>query len=279
MDSKLKVPSGVPVVAVASVATVFAALSLWRMHAFAAVVVPAVVALDYRIILFVNHFARRSWALDTLFYEIDSNPLATAPLLMAMWWAWFKDRGGEAEIHNREVLLHGLVGSFLYILLFRIPPLMLPYRARPLHNPELHFLMPYNVDPQRLLGWSSFPSDHAILWFFLAATVYLVSRRLGIFLYLYVSLTLCVARIYIGIHYPSDIIVGALLGVGVAQLAKVSVIRKTFAEQPMKVLQRAPGVFYAGFFIISSQMAEGFNSLHEIQSFVHATVKSLMRWV
>lgn len=279
METKLKEHAGVPVVVLAAAATVIAALSLWKMHAIANIVEPAVVAFDYRIILFLNHFARRSWALDTLFYEIDSNPLATAPLLMAMWWAWFKDSGSEIETHNREILLHGMVGAVFYIIAFRAPAMLLPYRVRPLHNPALHFVMPYNVDAQRLLGWSSFPSDHAILWFFLATTVFLVSRRLGIFLYFYVSLTLCVARVYIGIHYPSDIIAGGLLGVGVAQFAKVSAIRKTIAEQPMKWLQRAPGVFYAGFFILSSQMAEGFNSLHEIQTFVHAVAKSVMKLV
>ncbi len=278
MEFKLKSHSGVPVMVLAGVATLIAALSVWRAHHVLAVgLLPAVNALDYRIIFFLNRFAHRSWTLDTIFDVIDSNPLASAPLLMAFWWAWFKDKDRVAQTETREILLHGIVGSFLLIVALRVLDYTVPYRGRPLHNPELHFTLPYGVEPNRLLGWSAFPSDHAVMWFFLATTIWYVSRRLGAFLYVYVSLTLCIARIYLGIHYPSDIIVGGLIGIAVARLCKVPAIRKTMAEQPLRWMQLSPGIFYAGLFIVTEQMMEGFSSLHEVQALLHATVHAVMK--
>jgi undecaprenyl-diphosphatase len=279
VESKLKSSSAVPIVALAAAATLITALSLWRAQAFAELLLPAVNALDDRAILFLNRFAHRSWTLDTLFYLIDSNPLATAPLLMAIWWAWFKDKDKEAQTETREILLYGIIGSFVLLPLVRSLVTALPYRARPLHNPELHFQLTYNMDPNRLLGWSSFPSDHAVLWFLLATTVWNVSRRLGAFVFAYICVTLCIARIYLGVHYPSDVLVGGLIGIGAGRLCKISAIRKTFTRQPLNWLQRAPGAFYAGFFIVTSQMMEGFSWLHEFEIFLQATGRAILKLI
>ncbi len=276
MESKLKPYSGLPIMAVASAATFIAVLAVWRSHGFAASLFRAVNAVDYRAILFLNRFAHRSWTLDTFVYVVDSNPFATAPLLMAVWWAWFKDDDLEVQRRTREILLHGIVGCYLVLAVTRMVAFALPYRARPLHNPELSFVLPYSSDPRLLLGWSSMPSDHAILWFALAAAVFFVSRRVGIFLLAYVSLTLCLARIYLGIHYPSDIITGGLIGAGMACLSQVDLVRKTLAEQPLRWLERSLGLFYAGMFIVTCPMLSGFGSVQDLQTFAHATLKAIL---
>lgn len=58
----------------------------------------------------------------------------------------------------------------------------------------------------------SFPSKHALLTFLLAAYVYNFNKRLGVWLYIFAALV-AISRVVVGVHYPSDVLVGAILGI------------------------------------------------------------------
>lgn len=58
----------------------------------------------------------------------------------------------------------------------------------------------------------SFPSAHTIFLFALATGIYRVNKRVGLGLYI-LALLVGLARIAGGVHYPSDIIGGAVLGI------------------------------------------------------------------
>ena len=57
----------------------------------------------------------------------------------------------------------------------------------------------------------SFPSDHATVAFALACAIFFVDHRWG-GVFLAVAAIISIARVFVGVHYPSDIVVGALLG-------------------------------------------------------------------
>lgn len=61
----------------------------------------------------------------------------------------------------------------------------------------------------------SFPSGHAVFLFALAMSVWQTSRRWGWY-FLAVAALNAVARVFVGVHWPSDILAGALLGIIVA---------------------------------------------------------------
>lgn len=58
----------------------------------------------------------------------------------------------------------------------------------------------------------SFPSDHAATAFALAFAVFLVNRRWGM-AFLAAAALICLGRVYVGVHYPSDVVAGALVGI------------------------------------------------------------------
>jgi undecaprenyl-diphosphatase len=58
----------------------------------------------------------------------------------------------------------------------------------------------------------SFPSGHATVFFALAAVLFLFNREWGILYYILASIN-GVARIYVGVHWPFDVIGGALIGI------------------------------------------------------------------
>jgi len=57
----------------------------------------------------------------------------------------------------------------------------------------------------------SFPSDHAALAFALAAAIALVDRRWGAWLFAAAALV-ALGRVAAGVHYPTDVLAGALIG-------------------------------------------------------------------
>jgi undecaprenyl-diphosphatase len=79
-----------------------------------------------------------------------------------------------------------------------------PYLAHPSHA---HLLIARSHDP-------SFPSDHATGAFALAFGIWLYDRTLGTIL-LALATILSFARVYVGTHYPADVVGGALIGMAV----------------------------------------------------------------
>jgi undecaprenyl-diphosphatase len=75
-----------------------------------------------------------------------------------------------------------------------------------------------NPDPEPLVQLpvtDSFPSGHATVSFACATTLALAVPRLRIPLYVLAAL-IAFSRVYVGVHYPFDVLAGALLGVGLA---------------------------------------------------------------
>ena len=61
----------------------------------------------------------------------------------------------------------------------------------------------------------SFPSGHALAAFETAVSVYLYDRRWGVVLIL-LAIGVAVSRLYLFVHFPTDVLAGALLGMGIA---------------------------------------------------------------
>jgi undecaprenyl-diphosphatase len=96
-------------------------------------------------------------------------------------------------------------------------------RPRPFteHPGLTHVLAARTTDP-------SFPSDHAAAAFAIAFAVLVFSRRAGI-AFLVGAALIGISRIALGMHYPSDVLAGALVGFGAAalvtSLGRPSVVR------------------------------------------------------
>ncbi len=59
---------------------------------------------------------------------------------------------------------------------------------------------------------SSFPSGHAAFFFALSAVVYFHNKKAGVIAF-FASFLISVSRVFCGIHWPSDIFAGAMVGI------------------------------------------------------------------
>ena len=204
-------------------------------------------AFDSSILHFLNAFAGHSRILDSLVIILsDADILKGGVVLALFWWAWARK---EADQQGREILIFAFVPVTLSLLIARGLALSLPFRIRPLNNPALHLTPIHLADPEFWVRWSSFPSDHAALFFCLATALWITSRRLGIIAVCYTFFAICIPRIYLGAHYPTDIVAGACVGTGCGLLCNLAKLRKNVTRPAFRLLEKRPGYFYAAAFL------------------------------
>ena len=93
-------------------------------------------------------------------------------------------------------------------------------RPRPFvaHASTIHAFIAHAADP-------SFPSDHATAAFAIATAVALRARAAGALL-LVLAAVLAAGRVFLGLHYPSDVLAGAAIGAAIALLCWVPPLRR-----------------------------------------------------
>ncbi|MGV8983355.1 phosphatase PAP2 family protein [Clostridium sp.] len=214
---------------------------------------------DSTIINFLNKFAHHSITIDNAFTFIADNNLVKGGIFaILIWWFWFKNSDGQADI--REHIISIILSCFIAMILARILAVSLPYRERPLHEAALNFVLPYGIKPTALTNWSSFPSDHAVLFFTLATGFIFISKKLGILAFIYTIIFIAFPRIYLGFHYPTDIICGALIGIAIGWIANQNMVCNKISKPILKFSEKVPSLFYALMFLITYQIADLFNS-------------------
>ena len=106
-------------------------------------------------------------------------------------------------------------------------------RPRPFteHPALTHVLAARTTDP-------SFPSDHAAAAFAIAFAVLAFSRRGGIG-FLVAATLIGLSRVALGMHYPSDVLAGALVGFGAATL--VTTLGRPWVIRLVALVSRVDG--------------------------------------
>lgn len=224
--------------------------------------IPFITTWDDRFLLWLNSFVGR-WPVFDRFVGVllNTSELQFGVIVAVYYWLWFRNEPPKQE--QRATLVMTGLASFCALTATRLLILMLPFRARPVARPELHFLVPAGYDATERV-WSSFPSDHAVMAFTISTGFWLVSRRVGVWAYLHSVIIICAPRVYFGLHHPSDIIGGALLGVAVALMATRMSLVRPIAVRILYVEQRYRGLFYLSFFLLLQQVVVMFSNLREV---------------
>jgi membrane-associated phospholipid phosphatase len=164
---------------------------------------------DRSLYLHVNALARHTgWLHEPARLFANDGVVLFALLLVAAWW-WARRLG----VTSVTRALWSLIAMLAAIALNQ-PLVHHVHEARPFVSyPHAVLLVSHSADP-------GFPSDHATMAGAVAAGVLLStwragSRWLGV-IGVVLAVLMCAVRVYVGVHYPLDVIAGLVLGAVVA---------------------------------------------------------------
>jgi undecaprenyl-diphosphatase len=131
---------------------------------------------------------------------------------------WFID--GKIK---KEQVIHALLASLVaWLIVLAIKHIFPTVRPFILNGGEVDVLFKPTD--------SAFPSAHTALAFGLAVTIFMHDRKIGWF-YLIGALIVGVARVVANVHYPLDIVGGALIGTLVAVIVEKVHLFKLLAKR------------------------------------------------
>jgi membrane-associated phospholipid phosphatase len=217
---------------------------------------------DGAIVGFLNGFAGRSWTVDATMRLLVENSLLKGGLLLAALWSFWSSGRDPVRMRARQTVVATLVAALVGLVLARALALTLPFRYRPLHDPTVLFTLPAGMTRDYLRHWSSFPSDHATVLFGIATGLFALKRWVGIAAFVWVTAFVALPRVYLGLHYPTDIIGGAIMGIACVGVAIA--LRERWTPPLVAASESRPGRFYAAMFIASLLIATMFDSLRTI---------------
>ncbi|GAC1411830.1 MAG: undecaprenyl-diphosphate phosphatase BcrC [Gemmatimonadaceae bacterium] len=151
---------------------------------------------DYTLFHAVNGLAGRNPVLDAVMIgSAKYLPVVFALALVGLWLSW--------RARNQRAALLAGISALLALGIGQLIGKAFP-RPRPYLSHTVNQLIPPSLD-------TSFPSDHAILGFAVAVMVSRYNRRVGVML-LVLATVMAIARVFVGAHYPADVLGGAVLG-------------------------------------------------------------------
>jgi len=169
--------------------------------------------IDTDIFYFINGLSDNIPVIDEVFKGIANDYFLMVASCLILIFIWFGTVDLRERTKNQIAVLNAVIAvglanalvalsDFLY---FRVRP----FNALPADSINLLYYRPTD---------SSFPSNFAAVLFAMAFAILFKNRKYG-WLLLFIALVGGFARIYVGVHYPLDILGGAALGLFASCLA------------------------------------------------------------
>ncbi|MFF2755760.1 phosphatase PAP2 family protein [Psychrobacillus sp. NPDC058041] len=162
--------------------------------------------LDFQLFELINQFAGKNNLLDQTVILFSKYGLIL--LGLALLWLWFTKTGDKQE--NRKIVLLAFTIAVIALGIDKLIEITY-FRPRPFVNHAVTLLVQKsNLDP-------SFPSNHSAGSFALAFAIFWKRKKMGTMLLTF-AFFMAISRIYLGVHYPLDVMAGAIIALAVTYM-------------------------------------------------------------
>lgn len=164
----------------------------------------AILCADETILLWLNGLVGRVPLFDELMSVIGDDFFIVTCMALSVIALWFGARSlSQRKRNQRAVVAAAFTVALTCLWILFVTDIF--QRPRPSEVHAINLLGYLRADP-------SFPSEFAAVAFAFATAVWIGNRKAGIAIGCLAFLW-CFGRVYCGIHYPLDIVAGALIGI------------------------------------------------------------------
>jgi undecaprenyl-diphosphatase len=165
--------------------------------------------LDYEWFNFINNKVQQYPSIDNVMIIFAEYVQYAFVLLIILLWI-------KNKTNFRVMAFQGLFALTLAYTVNRIIELFI-YRERPFISHNIKQLIEHAAN-------SSFPSDHATKAIVIAATLLLSAYRFK-YIWFFLALGVAFSRVWVGVHYPFDVIAGIVHGLLIALFTQYVVFK------------------------------------------------------
>jgi undecaprenyl-diphosphatase len=166
-------------------------------------------SVDETLFLWINGLAGKWPFLDEFLKGIANDYFFIVSSCLVLLALWFGTREINQREENQKAIIGASVSLGIATAIVRIFNLFY-FSPRPFTELPTNLLFYQPTDP-------SFPSNSTAIVFAIAIAILLADRKAGAFL-LFLAGLHGFSRIYVGVHYPSDVLGGAAIGAATAFL-------------------------------------------------------------
>ncbi len=165
---------------------------------------------DKALFLWINALVGNVPTVDAAMVWVASDYLVPVSMGLTLVALWFIGKDAPQRMRYQIGMFTALTAMALSSLVVLISNAFF-FRPRPFDGLEGINLLFYQPTD------SSFPSNSAAAAFAIAAAVWCVNRRIGTALFI-AAIVYGLSRVYVGVHYPADILGGAVIALVVTAL-------------------------------------------------------------
>ena len=189
---------------------------------------------DQTVFFWINGLAGHVAWIDAVVRILSCDLFLPVVTIIALIAVWFSGRNMADRTRNQYGVMCSLASMGIANLLVFISNSISPDRLRPFEAfpDKVHLIFYPPSDP-------SFPSNAAAASFAFAMGLWVYNRKLGYILFI-PAIIISFGRIYMGVHYPLDILGGFILAIMATSIvAIVMKLGKPILDRLLKFMRKA----------------------------------------